>query len=655
MKRVCMFVVASVLLTGAGLAYPAFGGGRGMFRIQDALVEDEAGLTISFHAIGRNPKFPTTGDKAWVVDLIAPELAYAPIATKYVGLELFGSWGGVFQYPIKPGEEKKFDMGLSDLKAGGKISIPVVPVFKLGFSGDFTFRKKELTRGWLDPFALPQATNPDYTWTGLATLHFQDIAPSAPNLLFNYGKVNPGKENELTTYGAGVELAATGFALFAGARSLQPEGSDGIFDTDSGEIRMTPAVAFGTGTSGMTFKAGYTFAWGPSAANEAVFGLVIATPFGRRIPPEFGTVAGSVVDERTRQALAADVNFPENPELRSLKTDPKTGVFTVERVPAGVIVVEVVAEGYHLQAVPINVEGRGVSQYQFALRPLVTYGVIAGLVTDASTNKPLTATIEFPDTDVGALTSDAAGAFRADNIPVGVYTVTASADGYFKSSLTVQVEEGRVASPTFALKPLAMKSTLTGKVSDKKTGGPLAATVSFPNTDVPEVKTDAGTGVYMAEIPVGSYAVKVASEGYIAQTAAIVLQEDKPVIKDFALVKTGMAITLRGIYFDFNKATIRPESHAALADAANILKENPAIKVEIQGHTDAVGSDAYNQQLSERRARSVVTYLIQNFGIARGRLTAKGYGESQPVSSNDTEEGRQLNRRVEFVIVSEGE
>ncbi|MEO0086143.1 MAG: OmpA family protein, partial [candidate division WOR-3 bacterium] len=102
------------------------------------------------------------------------------------------------------------------------------------------------------------------------------------------------------------------------------------------------------------------------------------------------------------------------------------------------------------------------------------------------------------------------------------------------------------------------------------------------------------------------------------------------------------------------KATIRmPQSKEALDAAAKILTDNPTIRVEIQGHTDNIGSDAYNQRLSEERAMSVVNQLVQNSGIAAGRLTAIGYGESQPVADNSTEAGRALNRRVEFVVLGE--
>ena len=118
------------------------------------------------------------------------------------------------------------------------------------------------------------------------------------------------------------------------------------------------------------------------------------------------------------------------------------------------------------------------------------------------------------------------------------------------------------------------------------------------------------------------------SEGYIDQTAAIIIEEGKPQIRNFELVKEGMTITLRGVYFDFDKATIKPASHDALADAAQILTDNPTINVEIQGHTDSKGSDEYNLAFRTGASWSVVNYLVQNFGIDTARLTAKGYGET---------------------------
>lgn len=106
-------------------------------------------------------------------------------------------------------------------------------------------------------------------------------------------------------------------------------------------------------------------------------------------------------------------------------------------------------------------------------------------------------------------------------------------------------------------------------------------------------------------------------------------------------------VALYGVLFDFNKSTLQPSSDAALQPVADILAKDRVLKVEIQGHTDNVGDDAYNQKLSEARARTVAAWLGQH-GVAADRLTAKGYGKTKPVADNATDQGRAKNRRVEI-------
>ncbi len=101
------------------------------------------------------------------------------------------------------------------------------------------------------------------------------------------------------------------------------------------------------------------------------------------------------------------------------------------------------------------------------------------------------------------------------------------------------------------------------------------------------------------------------------------------------------------VLFDFDSSNIKPEAYPLLDEVVSILKKNPKIKREIQGHTDSKGAEKYNQELSERRAKAVERYLEKK-GIDPSQLTSKGYGESQPVASNATKEGRQENRRVEL-------
>lgn len=101
------------------------------------------------------------------------------------------------------------------------------------------------------------------------------------------------------------------------------------------------------------------------------------------------------------------------------------------------------------------------------------------------------------------------------------------------------------------------------------------------------------------------------------------------------------------VFFDVDKWNIKPEAYSLMTEAANILQENPEMRVEVQGHTDSAGPEAYNQMLSEKRANAIMEYLV-NKGIDSGRFEVKGYGESDPICSNETAEGRQKNRRVRF-------
>ncbi len=115
-------------------------------------------------------------------------------------------------------------------------------------------------------------------------------------------------------------------------------------------------------------------------------------------------------------------------------------------------------------------------------------------------------------------------------------------------------------------------------------------------------------------------------------------------------LEVGEKIVVQNIYFEFNQANLRRESLATLNKIVEQLKKNPKIKLEIHGHTDNVGTKEYNQKLSEKRANVVMEYFIKN-GISPERLKAKGFGESKPIASNETEEGRSKNRRTEFLII----
>ncbi|NOY54230.1 MAG: OmpA family protein [Deltaproteobacteria bacterium] len=113
------------------------------------------------------------------------------------------------------------------------------------------------------------------------------------------------------------------------------------------------------------------------------------------------------------------------------------------------------------------------------------------------------------------------------------------------------------------------------------------------------------------------------------------------------------SFTLEGITFDFDQATIRPSSEPTLQEAGKLMERFPSIKVRVEGYTDSIGSEVYNQKLSEKRADSVKAYLEQHYKIDPGRIESVGFGESKPIADNKSDEGRKRNRRIKFVITEQ--
>ena len=208
----------------------------------------------------------------------------------------------------------------------------------------------------------------------------------------------------------------------------------------------------------------------------------------------------------------------------------------------------------------------------------------------------------------------------------------------------------------------AKLTILKGVVSDAKTHQPLESSIDLIDNDKNVVlatfKSNSSTGKYLVNLPSGkNYGIAVKRDGYLFHSENFDLPNNaafQEFTKDVALkkIEIGSTIVLRNIFFDFDKATIRPESANELERLIKLLNDNPTLKIELGSHTDSKGSDDYNWKLSESRSKSVVDYLIGK-GISTARLVAKGYGETKPIDTNDTDEGRQNNRRTEFKILEQ--
>ena len=123
---------------------------------------------------------------------------------------------------------------------------------------------------------------------------------------------------------------------------------------------------------------------------------------------------------------------------------------------------------------------------------------------------------------------------------------------------------------------------------------------------------------------------------------------------DRILIEETLITTFEPVYFQSNSEIIEERSHPMLKEIGGVLRTNPGMQIRVEGHSDGQGDDEYNRELSERRAESVRSFLIEN-GAAKGQVEAEGVGERRPIASNETTEGRSKNRRVEFHIVRDEE
>ena len=236
----------------------------------------------------------------------------------------------------------------------------------------------------------------------------------------------------------------------------------------------------------------------------------------------------------------------------------------------------------------------------------------------------------------------------------GQYRVSATKNGFYPSDTVIQtVEEFTFDTLRLALEriPAPVVYTLCMNVYDAETKLPVEAAVRFTTlTDTTALYAAQAADDGFIETPLteGTYIAHSTAQGYMPKDDTIQFVRDTVDVY-MTLIKEGIKVKIENLFFATNKTYILPQSEAAMANLANFLLMNPSVTIHITGHTDAVGTDEANQILSEGRANAVRNDLIKR-GVAAERMTAEGKGEKEPVADNDTEEGRQLNRRVEFII-----
>jgi OmpA-OmpF porin, OOP family len=243
----------------------------------------------------------------------------------------------------------------------------------------------------------------------------------------------------------------------------------------------------------------------------------------------------------------------------------------------------------------------------------------------------------------------------------GYYTIPASGDYAYFISSDNSYGKGDIFR-TLLPKNVRPKPVIlvSGKVINAKTKEPIEAKIFYEvlpeGKEIGTARSNPNNGNYKITLPAGKkYGFRAEAAGFISVNDNIEtfkLSEYKEIERDLELVpiEIGQTVRLNNLFFDFDKSILRDESFPELDRVVKMMNENPDIVIEISGHTDDKGSIEYNQKLSEARAKAVVEYILQK-NIDKKRLEFKGYGKTKPITDNDTEVGRQLNRRVEFIII----
>ena len=279
--------------------------------------------------------------------------------------------------------------------------------------------------------------------------------------------------------------------------------------------------------------------------------------------------------------------------------------------------------------------------YMYDKESALALGGVAVEITDTKTGK----TLQKNTNRQGLLQS---------RFAAGTYRVSATKNGYYPSDTILRdVEEFTFDTLRLPLEriPAPIVYTLCMNIYDVETRQPIEAMVrltALTDTVTLYAAQSSDDGFIETPLTEGNYIARMSGQGYMPKDDTLRFVRDT-----FDLymqpIKLGIKVKIENLFFATNKTVILPQSEQAMADLAGFLLENPTVTIRITGHTDAVGSDEANQILSEGRANAVRADLIQR-GVAAERIEAEGKGEKEPVADNDTEEGRQLNRRVEFII-----
>jgi outer membrane protein OmpA-like peptidoglycan-associated protein len=487
------------------------------------------------------------------------------------------------------------------------------------------------------------ATN-DFNRFALDSYYFQALVPSI-SLELIYRWVSPFVEYSLE------------YAIMT--KSPKPAFGDNRQKLTFG-TRITPIRSFAILLAGDLGIGGPAADLATGIPRNPPYDIFVGVSFqtlGSKLNNDVGSVRGVVTDQATGSPLT-DVNIEIVGEgLVPFKTDP-SGSYSFDLLKNGNYQIKFEKPGYESSVRSFSVRDGGDSVVDASLAIAgPRSGSLEISVTDPE-GKPISRAIVSVSGLEAGLATNESGKLQIKSLLEGSHSITAEASGYLAGSASVQISPEQLAQQSLVLQRAQPEDGLCSGSVKNAEGTPLTAVFSSEDGKTPPFGTDPVTGKFSQRLPQGSHEFKVRAENYLPQTVicnvtatdsgeiSITLEKPKE-----AVVIDNKIVLPDAIYFEFGKASIKEESLGILDQVVSILLKNDNYQMlKVEGHTDNIGSQAYNQNLSEKRSAAVRLYLI-NKGVKASKISSKGFGKTKPIATNLTTEGRAENRRVEFNLV----
>jgi len=369
-----------------------------------------------------------------------------------------------------------------------------------------------------------------------------------------------------------------------------------------------------------------------------------------------------VYDNNTKKLITASASYPNKTTGSKVMLFENKSSDTTDLNQKEEYDITITKDGYEDQEIHV-IQNTGVEVVtKVFMTPSVTLFDLEIEIYDRETNKPLVAKVTYIDPITMNQTELGESEKATTELESGTkHIISADAEGYENSILEIRYDKFGTLSKSIYLskiKPKLVATTLKLIVLDETTKKPIKSTIMLVNVtnSNKHINSLIALDDFAPEaqpLEVGNkFEILVTKEGYFNQTVKVEATkvEDIERVVLLSSIEVGKSIIVDDLLFKTGKKQLDERSFRILDQLVDFLNQNPTVKIELQGHTDSDGSKYANQDLSEGRAKSAITYL-ESKGISSGRLVAKGFGEDKPIDTNETPEGKAKNRRVELKIV----